>query len=331
MDTTKASGQSPAASRSLRQVMRQHPLFFFFVLAYAFSWIIALPYVLSAWGILPGDYSIVFNFKQWAGPTLAAIIMTGITDGKAGVRRLWNRMRHWRAGWPWYLLILLGPPVLFLLGLGIQPGMFAGFHGLTRALLVSYPVNFVVIFFGVGLPEEIGWRGFALPHMQPRYGPLRGTLLLGVVWGCWHLLYFLAPYHGGGPGTSFATYLTNFSLFLPMVIALAIIFTWVFNHTQGSVFIAGLLHASIDTQQAALVPLLLVVTEARLNLALLIVSGVSALLIVILTRGRLGYRPGQDSNGSEHEEHQAEVSGGKAEQPPLVHTGKESPADARHG
>jgi membrane protease YdiL (CAAX protease family) len=148
--------------------------------------------------------------------------------------------------------------------------------GLTPVLLVSYPVYFVAVFFGVGLPEEIGWRGFALPRMQPRYGPLWGTLLLGVLWGFWHVLYFLTPDHGGGPGTGFAPFLMNFSIFLLMVIALAIIFTWVFNHTQGSIFISGLLHASIDTPQVVWVLLFLAVAETRLNLAGLIVFGVPA-------------------------------------------------------
>jgi len=311
--------------------MRKHPLFFFFFMAYAFSWIISLPYVLSVWRILPGDYTNVFALKQWVGPALAAIIMTSIIEGKAGVRRLRNRIRQWRAGWQWYLFILLGIPALLLLGIMLQPGMLASFHGLTPVLLVSYPVYFVVVFFAGGLPEEIGWRGFALPRMQPRYGPLKGTLLLGVLWGFWHLLYFLTPDHAGGPGTSFSTFLTNFSIFLLMVIALAIIFTWVFNHTQGSIFIAGLLHASIDTPQLVWIPLFLAVTETSLNLAILIVFGVLALLIVILTRGRLGYQPSQDRNGREQEGHQAEAPGGKAEQPLLVHTLKENSSDARHG
>ncbi len=310
METSKASGQSTATSRSLRQVMRQHPLFFFFLIAYAGSWIISIPYVLSVWRILPGDYTIVFILKPWVGPTLAAIIMTSITEGKAGLLRLWDRLRQWRAGWQWYLFILVGIPALLLLGIILQPGMLASFHGLTSRLLVSYPVTFVVVFFGVALPEEIGWRGFALPRMQPRYGPLWGTLLLGVLWGFWHVLYFLTPDQGGGPGSSFATFLTNFPIFLLMAIALAIIFTWVFNHTGGSIFISTLLHASIDTPQLVWIPLFLAVGMTSLNLAALIGFGVPALLIVILTRGRLGYQPNQGSNGREHKGHQAEAPTG---------------------
>jgi membrane protease YdiL (CAAX protease family) len=228
------------------------------------------------------------------GPTLAAIIMTGITEGKAGLLRLRQRLQQRRAGRQWYLFILLGIPALLLLGIVIQPEALASFQGLTLRLLVSYPVYFVIVFFGVALPEEIGWRGFALPRMQLRYGPLWGTLLLGVLWAFWHLLFFLTPVHGGGPGTGFATFLTNFSIFFLMVMAVAIITTWVFNHTRGSIFISNLVHASVDTPQLVWIPLFLAVDETRLNLAVLIGFGIPALLIIILTRGRLGYQPSQE-------------------------------------
>lgn len=323
MEPSKASGQSTATSRSLRQGMRQHPLFFFFLLAYAGSWLISTPYVLSVWGILPGDYTIAFILKPFAGPTLAAIIMTGTIEGKAGLRLLRQRLRQRRTGLQWYLFILVDIPALLLLGIILQPGTLASFHGLTPVLLVSYPVYFVVVFFGVALPEEIGWRGFALPRMQPGYGPLLGTLLLGVLWACWHLLYFLTPDHGGGPGTDFATFLTNFSVFFLMVVAFAIIFTWVFNHTGGSIFISNLVHASIDTPQLVWIPLFLAVNETSMNLAVLMGFGVPALLIVILTRGRLGYQPGQNRSGRGQEGHAAEVPGSKAEHPLLVHTWKD--------
>ena len=272
--------------------MRQHPLFFFFLLAYAFSWIISIPYVLSSWRILPSGYNLallLFALK-YAGPTVAAIIVTSVIERKRGLLRLWHRVTLWRAGWMWYLFILVGFPALFLLGIIVQPGMLASFQGLTRGVLVNYPLAFIAMFLTIALPEEIGWRGFALPRMQPRYGPLRGTLLLGLLWGFWHLLYFLTPDHGGGPGIGAASVLVNFFIFVLLMIALAILFTWVFNHTQGSVFIASVLQTSFDTPQVVLIPLFLAVNETTLNLAGLIGFGVPALLIVALTRGQLGYR-----------------------------------------
>ena len=274
-------------------MMRQHPLFFFFLMAYAFSWILLTPSVLSAWGILQGDFTVTFVLHTF-GPALAAIIMTGIVEGRAGLLSLRQRIRQWRAGWQWYLLSLVGIPALILIGIVVQPGALASFKGLTPGLLVSYPLTFVAVWFGGGpLGEEIGWRGFALPRMQPRFGPLWGTLLLGVLWAFWHLLEFLMPTQGGGPGTSLAAFLVNFSMFFLLVVALAIILTWVFNHTRGSIFISITAHASVDTPQLALVPLFLAVDNASLLLACVIGFGVTALLIVIMTRGRLGYQPDQ--------------------------------------
>jgi membrane protease YdiL (CAAX protease family) len=238
--------------------------------------------------------------KQWVGPALAGIVMTLVTTGKQGFRRLRHSCWQWRAGWQWYLFILLGVPALILLGIGIQPGVLARFQGLPQGFLVRYAVYFVIVFFGVGLPEEIGWRGFALPRMQPRFGPLLATLILGVLWACWHLMFFLMPDHGGGPGTGFGAFFKNFSIFFAMVLAMSVIFTWVYNHTRGSVFIASILHAAIDTPQLVWLPLFIEVGtsnstagETSVDLALLLTFGVLALLIVILTRGRLGYRPEQ--------------------------------------
>jgi membrane protease YdiL (CAAX protease family) len=289
MEPSETSGQSTVASGGLKQVMRKHPLFFFFLISYAGTWIIIAPHVLSVWGILQGDYSIGYILKPFAGPALATIIMIGVTEGKAGLLHLRDRLKQRRAGWQWYLFILLGIPALLLLGIIIQPGTLASFQGLTPTLLVTYPAYFFIVFFGVALPEEIGWRGFALPRMQPRYGPLQGTLLLGVLWSFWHFLFFLTPAHGGGPSTSFAALLTNLLIFTVMVVALAIIFTWIFNHTGGSVFVANLVHTSIDTPQLALIPLFPTVGETSLNLANIIGFVVPALLIGILTRGQLGY------------------------------------------
>lgn len=296
METSKTLGQSTATSRNLRQMMRQHPLFFFFFMAYAFSWIILIPFILQEWGILPKVFAFTFVLNPFVGPTLAAIIMTHITEGKAGVSRLLRRCVQWRAGWQWYLFILLGIPALFLLGIIVLPGALASFRGLPPAFLVIYLVNFVIIFFlGGPLGEEIGWRGFALPRMQPRYGPLWGTLLLGVLWVFWHLPHFLTSAQRGGPGTSFDTFLTNFPIFFLMVVALTIIFTWVFNNTRGSLFIAMLLHASINTF-SIVVPFFADPIVSNTDLAILIGVLVPALLIVILTRGRLGYQPSQEQS-----------------------------------
>jgi membrane protease YdiL (CAAX protease family) len=239
--------------------------------------------------------------KQWVGPALAAIIMTRTIEGETGMLSLRHRIRKWRVGWKWYLFILLGIPALVLLGIIILPDALSNFQGFSPRILVNYPVYFIGIFFATGLPEEIGWRGFALPRMQQRYGPLWSSVLLGILWAFWHLLSFLLPSHGGGPSVSFVTIFTNFSIFFVMVVAITFIFTWIFNHTRGSILIASLIHTAIDAPQLVWVPLFLNVGasnssagEMGLNIAYLIGFGVFALLIIIFTRGRLGYQPVQE-------------------------------------
>jgi uncharacterized protein len=275
----------------LRQVMRKYPLFCFFFLAYAFSWIMTIPFILADWGIIHGDFRIAFVLKSF-GPFLSAYIMTGVLEGKTGLHTLRQRIRQYHAGWLWYLLVLLGIPLLLVLGIIIQPGAFVGFGNLKTSLLFVYIMTFVIVLFGGGpLGEEPGWRGFALPRMQPKYGALKGTLLLGVLWASWHLPDFLTSAQGGGPGTGASTFLVNFPTFLLLVLSIAIIITWVFNHTKGSVFISVLVHASINTPQVVFVPLIFAVSVTTLNIAALIGFGVPALLVIILTKGQLGYQP----------------------------------------
>jgi len=273
---------------NIRAAIQKHPLLSFFILAYAISWILLIPFILSEWGVLHGDYRIAFIVKSF-GPFAAALIVTGITEGKEGVSRLRERIRQWKAGWVWYLVILMGIPALFIIGILIQPGAVAGFKGITPAVVVSYLVSFVIVAFGGGpLGEEPGWRGFALPRLQSNMGPIKGTLLLALVWTCWHLPDFLTSAQGGGPGVPVTTLLVNFSLFTLLVTAIAVIFTWVFNHTGGSILLAILAHASVNTPQVALVPLFPAVNTMMLNTAALIGFGAAALVILGLTRGKLG-------------------------------------------
>ncbi|MDR4945451.1 CPBP family intramembrane glutamic endopeptidase [Neobacillus cucumis] len=138
------------------------------------------------------------------------------------------------------------------------------------------------------MSEEIGWRGFALPRMQSGFGALKASLLMGVLWALWHLPHFLTDAQRGGPGTSLSILYINVTIFIIMCIAISIIFTWVFNHTQGSLFISILLHTSINAfsiiQSHLSGPNL-----TSTDLPFLIGFWGLALLILITTRSQLGY------------------------------------------
>jgi uncharacterized protein len=278
------------SSSNFNRWLERNQILAYFVLAYAISWILSVPFILKEWGVLQGDYRLFFIVKSF-GPYLSALILTSRLTGKEGMAQFRAKIRLVRVGWSWYFLTFLVIPALVITGILVQPGTLAGFKGMQAAVAIQYLIYFVVVAFGGGpLGEEPGWRGFALPRLQQKFGPLVGTLILAVGWTCWHLPDFLTSAQGGGPGTGISAFLTNFPIFLVLVTAIAIILTWVYNRTGGSVFMTILAHASINTPQVVLVPLFPAVETTRLNLAALIGLGAAAVLILLLTRGRLGYQ-----------------------------------------
>lgn len=226
------------------------------------------------------------------GPTLAAFLMTAVTQGRAGILQLLRRYVLWRVGISWYLLVLLGVPTLLLLPYLIQPGAFAAFRLPELSFWPTYLIVYLsTLVFGGPLGEEGGWRGFALPRLEQHSGPLVGTLLLGVLWGLWHLPLFLLVPGYNGAGTGFVAILIPFVAFVISVIGMTVIFTWVFNNTRGSLLLAILLHASINAA-AGMLPLLFPSLVGTLLFALsrLLVWVVVAVLIIAATRGRLSYQ-----------------------------------------
>jgi uncharacterized protein len=222
-----------------------------------------------------------------SGSDLGGVHRDGATEGREGIRSLLRRYVLWRVGLRWYLVVLLGPPAIILLATIVLPGALASFKTLAPLdplpLLVSFPL---VLIFGGALFEEGGWRGFALPRLQRLHGPLVGTLILGILWACWHLPLFWVTVWGTPPT------ILNMVLYIPSVIFMTIIFTWVFNNTKGSILIAILLHTSFDVfvgPVGLLFPAPLV-TDYGGALPMLIGLGVTALVLVAVTRGRLGYR-----------------------------------------
>ena len=145
-----------------------------------------------------------------------------------------------------------------------------------------------------GVAEELGWRGFALPRLQQRYGPVLGTVILGSLHGLWHLPVFFTQVLG-----PFS--LPNYAGFLFVAIAAAFLYTWIFNHTRGSVLLATLTHGFGDAASGLvglLIPAQLVISgwaqpfvNGNWQGMNVMIFGVCALLLLLFTRGRLGYQP----------------------------------------
>jgi uncharacterized protein len=212
--------------RVIRAVVRKHPLIAFFVLAYLLTWWI---YPLLKLSPLLGIFGLF-------GPALAAIIVAALTEGKTGVKALLSRAVYWRVGLPWYA-VALGLPTLLSL---VTAGLYYLLGGSEFIKVGPLSILDLVLFVLV-LGEELGWRGYALPQLLEKRSALTASLILGVLWGLWHLPTFLVP---GTP--QYGMPLTAFVL---LTIEYSILMTWVFLHTFGSVLIATLFHGAINLSQ----------------------------------------------------------------------------------
>lgn len=292
MTTADSTAQQPRGA-AREGMLARHPLVFFFLIAYAGSWLLEVPIALSktGTGLLPFTIprpllALAIAAATFLGPTLSAFIMTGITEGRIGIGRLLRRYVLWRVGFRWYMFVLLVIPAIEVLGAIVVPGALASFQSLTLSLVLTYPVAFVSTFIlGGPLGEEPGWRGFALPRLQPLHGPLVGSVILGILWALWHLPLFWS-------GVWTPPTIPNIVMFILMITALTIIMTWVFNNAKGSLLITMLMHASFNTFANKMVAPLFpapILSEYGL-LPELVGFGATALVLIVVTRGHLGYQ-----------------------------------------
>jgi uncharacterized protein len=164
--------------------------------------------------------------------------MAAAGSGRAGVRALLTQALRWRVRPAWYAVAILGPALFpvggFLLGLALgKPTPPA------PALQVWLSLPLVLLALVIpALLEEIGWRGYALPRLQRRLGPLLASLVLGVVWAGVHLPLWLLP------GFGFAE--QSLALYVVQVTAISVVLAWLYNATGGSLLLTGLAHAAVN-------------------------------------------------------------------------------------
>lgn len=226
---------------------RRKDLVAFFLIAFAWMWLLNAPRVLAAAGLfdLSPAVSTGLGYLAVFGPGVAAFVLTGLASGSEGVRSLWKR--GWSVAFDkkWFLPAVLFMPAaglvtLLLLTVFGQP--IAWENALPLALLV--PIGLLIWLVGA-VPEEYGWRGYALPRLLEGMTPLSGSLLLGVIWGIWHL-----PLHFIPTTTQYVIPVWEYVL---QTILLTVIYTWLFLRTGGSILIAGIFHA-MGNLTGALIP-----------------------------------------------------------------------------
>jgi uncharacterized protein len=210
-------------------------LAYFFLIAFGLPLLAFGPFI---FGILKWPATIgpglvvVFTIVQFS-PLIAAFVMTRITEGKPGVHALWRRFWNRNLSIRWLLVVLLINPVIRLVASLIDRTL----SGQTYPLLTPAVLPTFIYGLFIGIQEEFGWRGYALPRFQAKWNALTSSLILGAIWAPYHLGNWLLP-----PGDPRRT--DNFWEFAVWLMCLSIMSTWIFNNTNGSVLAVVLFHAA---------------------------------------------------------------------------------------
>lgn len=256
----------------------------FFLLTFIFAWLIWLPFVLSGFGVieLPQSVTSLMTPSVMLGafmPMVAAIILIARKEGRAGVKKFFKNAFNFRVKPIYYvlafLLPLLGTTIAHYIvnfsGIDIlPPNLFPEELGIpVIVLVVPY---FLFILIAGGGQEEFGWRGYAQEPLQQRFGILRSSLIIGIVWGLWHLPLWFMP----GEGHAYYSYFA----FLIYIVSTSVSIGWLYNACGKKLIIPLIIH----TMGNVSVPFFPIMHMADVpQPGYWIWAGVNALLAILLT------------------------------------------------
>lgn len=207
----------------------------FYALTFAITWglvggyILAPDWAAATFGEISGSHPFFF-LATWA-PAISAFAVVLFFGGLVGLKAFLSRLFMWRGSPPWVVFILIGIPLVFMMGSLMKGGPF--FAPLPPEGVGAVGALTLMMLF-LGPIEEFGWRGIAQPILQRRMAPLWAGVIIGTLWGIWHLPAFFLS------GTVFAGW--NFFPFLVGNITLAVLVTPIFNTSRGSLLWPMLFH-----------------------------------------------------------------------------------------
>jgi uncharacterized protein len=280
---------------SIKAFIKKHPLLSYFALAFAISWGAVLFVAGGPGGISANseasEMQVTFLYPVLiVGPSVAGILLTALLYGRAGLSEFRSRLLKWRVGARWYVVALLTAPLSVtaaVLALSLSSSEFV-----PSILTTSDKTSLLLIgiFAGlmVGIFEELGWTGFAIPRMKLRYGILGTGLIVGVLWGAWHFPPFF-----WGSGAASGT--LPLALFLPVLLftwlpAYRVLMVWVYDRTE-SLLVAMLMHVSLVASNVILVPLATGVALVTYDLVWAAVLWVVVGAVAVANGGHLSRQP----------------------------------------
>jgi membrane protease YdiL (CAAX protease family) len=256
---------------SITAFVKRHPQVTFWGIAYLTFFVGYFLYVLY-----PSE---LWNFVIWS-VALGGALVTGIADGRDGLKTYFSRIIRWRVGLKWYAVALFLPLAMRLAAFGLN--IVSGATVSTNIQWPAWPdliTEILIVFFLIGLGEEPGFRGFALPRLMVGRSALAASLILGVLHAIWHLPLFITG--------------SDSPINILIIISGAVLITWLFNHTNGSVLMIMLLHASVDLWVGLFNPLFSGADAARHATWLVVVYVATALILVLVTGPNLARTPTQ--------------------------------------
>jgi membrane protease YdiL (CAAX protease family) len=281
--------------KTVKALIKRHPLLSYFALAFAISWGGVLIVAGGPGGISANseasEMQVTFLYPALiVGPSVAGILLTALLYGKAGLRELRSRLLKWQVGARWYAVALLTAPLSVtaaLLALSLTSSEFLP-SILTTSDKATLLLIGIVAGLMVGIFEELGWTGFAVPRMRLRYGVLTTGLIVGLLWGAWHFL----PFFWGSGTTSGVVPVTLFLLVLlfTWLPAYRVLMVWVYDRTE-SLLVAMLMHVSLVASNAILAPLATGVSQVTYNLVWAAVLWVVVAVVAVANGGHLSRQP----------------------------------------
>lgn len=290
MEGTYASAVAPRPieDSGIRQAVDRNGLLIFSLIAYGIFWTMAIfAFVGMEVGFIDpeGAFVGVATTLAPAAPLAGALIVLGVSHGRAGLTRLGRSMVHWRVHPGWYALVFLGIPLVMTVAVLVLTGAdgFAALVANADVVVMQLPLGILSIAVFTGIAEEPGWRGYAQPWANRRFSPLVAAVLVSAIWAVWHL-----------PNALFNETLMSAAVHAVATTINGVVLAWMYNSTRGSVFIVILAHGAINATGglyfSALADTGIGVERVPYYLLSVVAFGLVAAVVVAMTRGRLGMR-----------------------------------------
>ena len=245
---------------NLHTFIKRYPVATYFALTFLISWG-GILLVIGGPGAIPAPQEEAMLLLPIAvlvmvvGPSVSGILLTALVDGRAGLREVLSRLLRWRVDGRWYAVALLTAPLSLAAVLAVLSQVSPDF----LPVIVTTDDRASLLFLGIaagltaGIFEELGWTGFAIPRLRLRYGILATGLIVGYLWGAWHLLVYVWGSGDSAGAFSLSIFLPTLPVFFGILPAFRVLMVWVYDRT-ASLLVAILMHTGLTASTQTLMP-----------------------------------------------------------------------------